>query len=83
MRKLLDLSGVAFIVVVVTAALQLTGCAALEKLPPATQYTPDTQTNCIENHVWGQTVLGNSGPSLSECAATGWSRQRKVLDGAA
>jgi uncharacterized protein YceK len=27
MRKLLDLSGVAFIVVVVTAALQLSGCS--------------------------------------------------------
>lgn len=80
--RLQELLGLATIVILVTTSLQLTGCAALEALPPAQAYAPDAQTTCVENHVWGETVLGSAGPSIASCAAVGWSQQRKALDGA-
>lgn len=57
------------------------GCAFLKgcALPPAKQYTPDTQTRCVEQHVWDQTVLG-SGQALNACAGTGWYLERRKLD---
>lgn len=49
----------------------LPGCAGLVYGPNEMHLT-DRQTNCIENHTWGETVLGSSGPKIEQCAAIGW-----------
>ena len=64
------LFGTAFIVVVITAALQLSGCSSIE-------HQMDANEKCPMSHVWEQTTVSTGRP-LYECP--GWFRERRVLD---
>lgn len=49
MRKLLDLSGVAFIVVIVTTALQLSGCGTYNSWTPR-EPDPVAERSCASGY---------------------------------
>lgn len=49
MRKLLDLSGVAFIVVIVTAVLQLSGCGTYNSWTPR-EHDPVPERSCTSGY---------------------------------
>ena len=66
------LLGTAFIVVAVTASLQLSGCTS--------DYLMDENDRCLMSHVWETTTVSTGRP-IYECP--GWYRERQVLDGKA
>jgi hypothetical protein len=71
---LLDILGTAFIVVVVTASLAMTGCAGKYK----SMNDMDANDRCIMQHTWDTTVLSGSSPLI----CPGWYLERKAKDGA-
>lgn len=71
-NALQHLLGTAVIVVVITAALQLSGCVynSMNKM--------DANDRCVEQHTWNTTTVSGPGPLI----CPGWYLERRAKDGA-